>query len=63
MEILELRPTFSTAFQRLISLNPEAERHESIADLWLTKEGEARRRAEMGEFERGDGGGEGEEEY
>lgn len=62
MEILELRPTFSAAFQRLIQLNPETERHEGIANLWLEKEGEARRRAELGEFERGDGGGE-EDDY
>ncbi|ORY88559.1 hypothetical protein BCR35DRAFT_329810 [Leucosporidium creatinivorum] len=63
MEILELRPTFSTAFQRLRELNPEAERHEAIAGMWLEKEGEARRRAELGEFERGDAQEGMEEEY
>lgn len=50
MEIHNLAPFFGKAFGRMVSLDPEAERHAGIEELWLEKPGEALRRSEAGEF-------------
>ncbi|SGY39916.1 BQ5605_C003g02294 [Microbotryum silenes-dioicae] len=57
LEVNELRPFFALAHKRMSMLDPEAERHEEIEQLWLEKPNEAARRAELGEYEYEAGGG------
>lgn len=70
LEITSLRPTFSLAFRRLIALDPDQVRQSELEELWFNAgqkggegEGMVRRRAEMGEFERGEREGTAMEEY
>lgn len=50
LEIHALAPFFGQAFQRLVALDPDAERHGFIDELWVEKPEEALRRAEANEF-------------
>lgn len=51
MEINEIRPFFTLAHKRLVTLDPDNERRAELEELWMEKEGETLRRAERGEFD------------